>query len=100
MNEQIGGIVAPNDGKCHMDRYGNYTSPLKQDYPSLGQLSRLAKDNSINLVFAVTDEVVPTYTMLSENIKGSTVGILAEDSGNIVELIERQYKVLIRPRSF
>jgi integrin beta 1 len=94
MNGQIGGIVIPNDGKCHLDNQGNYTLPLQQDYPSLGQLSRLAKDSSINLVFAVTNPVSYSYAVLSNSIKGSSVGILANDSSNIVELVKQQYNTI------
>lgn len=88
---QIGGVVLPNDGKCHMYN-GMYTMDLEQDYPSLGQISRLAKEHSINVIFAVTQPLVNYYNQLSSHIKGSLVAELAGDSSNIVTLIEEQYK--------
>lgn len=90
---QIGGIIAPNDGKCHLDAEGVYSQALHQDYPSLGHISRLAKDHSINLIFAVTEDVAPVYAELSTKVPGSSVGKLDYDSQNIVTLIRDRYQV-------
>ncbi len=91
---QLGGIVKPNDGFCHLDPNDNtYREPLNQDYPSLGQISHLAKKNDINLIFAVTDKVAPSYREFQKVISGSSVGILSSDSENIVNLIRDSYKV-------
>lgn len=91
----MGGVIPPNDGLCNLDSAGQYTKPLMQDYPSLGQISQLAKDNSINLIFAVTSDQVGVYNKLVEYIDGATVGELAGDSSNIVNLIGEQYQVLL-----
>lgn len=90
---QLGGVVRPNDGKCHLDEIGMYQEATNQDYPSVGQISRFAKDNAINLIFAVTQNVVPTYKEFSYFISGSSVGVLDQDSANIVGLIRDTYEV-------
>ena len=45
----------------------------------------------VNVIFAVTESFIPIYTALSELIEGSTVGKLAGDSSNIVELVKDNY---------
>lgn len=86
--------MKPNDGLCHLDpKDKTYQKSLSQDYPSLGQISHLAKKNYINLIFAVTNEVAPRYQEFQKVISGSSVGILDQDSENIVMLIRDSYKV-------
>lgn len=36
---QLGGIVKPNDGACHLDKNGMYTYSSLQDYPSISQVT-------------------------------------------------------------
>lgn len=36
---QLGGIVKPNDGRCHLDEEGVYTHSSLQDYPSISQVN-------------------------------------------------------------
>lgn len=38
---QLGGIVKPNDGECHLNERGEYTHSVLQDYPSVSQVSVL-----------------------------------------------------------
>jgi len=90
---KYGGIIKPNDGKCHLDNRGQYTEGLIQDHPSLGQLSRLARDNSINVIFAVTANKVKPYEKFAEMVSEFTAGQLEGDSSNIVRLVEKQYEV-------
>ena len=47
----------------------------------------------MNVIFAITKEQVPVYKRLSEFIEGSKVGELADDSSNVVELVEANYNV-------
>ena len=89
---QMGGVLKPNDGACHLDGSGMYQQSLIQDYPSLGHISRLVQDNAINLIFAVTEDVSSTYNEFSLRIPGSSVGKLAEDSENIVDIIRDKYQ--------
>jgi protocadherin alpha len=88
----MGGVLKPNDGRCHLDGSGMYQQSLIQDYPSLGHISRLVQDNAINLIFAVTEDVSSTYNEFSLRIPGSSVGKLAADSENIVDIIRDKYQ--------
>jgi len=76
-----------------LDSTGSYTEPLNQDYPSLGHISRKAQDHSVNIIFAVTQNVVETYKKFEKLIRGSKVGVLASDASNIVTLVKDQYEV-------
>lgn len=97
---QIGGILKPNDGKCHLDNKGAYTEPLNQDYPSLGHISRKSQDHSINIIFAVTKKVEENYKQYEKLIRGSKVGVLASDASNIVTLVKDQYEVYFLVESY
>ncbi|KAI5745133.1 hypothetical protein M8J76_008482 [Diaphorina citri] len=87
----LGGIVKPNDGLCHMDRNGMYTHSTVQDYPSISQINMKVKQNSINLIFAVTAEQIGVYERLKTHIEGSSSGTLTNDSSNVVDLVKDQY---------
>ena len=88
---KLGGVIAPNDGQCHMTR-NEYTKALEQDYPSVGLLARLAKKQAVNIIFAVVRESKRQYEAISELIRGSKLATLAKDSSNIVTLIKEQYE--------
>jgi len=47
----------------------------------------------VTIIFAVTKDQIPVYRKLSELIEGSTVGELANDSSNIVDLVKDNYDV-------
>jgi len=49
----------------------------------------------VTIIFAVTKDQIPIYRELSKLIEGSTVGELANDSSNIVELVKENYDVCI-----
>jgi len=91
---KLGGIVKPNDGSCHLDAKGTYTHSSEQDYPSVSQINHKVKENSVNIIFAVTEEQFGVYDLLQQNVEGSSVGTLSNDSSNIVELVKRQYQAI------
>merc|ERR1719184_228712 len=91
---KLGGIVTPNDGLCHMDSKGVYTHSTLQDYPSVSQINHKVKENSVNLIFAVTDEQLHIYKLLAEAVEGSSAGRLSNDSSNVVELVQAQYEAI------
>ncbi|XP_054615252.1 integrin beta-3-like [Dunckerocampus dactyliophorus] len=91
LDGRIAGIVQPNDGQCHLDSDNAYNKSTVLDYPSLALLTEKMSENNINLIFAVTDYVVPLYKEYSKLIPGTTVGKLSGDSGNVIELIEEAY---------
>jgi len=91
---KLGGIVTPNDGSCHMDEKGVYTHSSLQDYPSVSQINHKVKENSVNLIFAVTEEQLNVYNLLSGSVQGSTYGKLSADSSNVVQLVKAQYEAI------
>uniref|UniRef100_UPI003AAB69CD integrin beta-3-like n=1 Tax=Centroberyx gerrardi TaxID=166262 RepID=UPI003AAB69CD len=92
LDGRIAGIVHPNDGLCHLDSNNNYDKSTVLDYPSLALMNDKISENNINLIFAVTQFVVPLYKNYSELIPGTTVGTLSEDSGNVIQLIKEAYE--------
>lgn len=90
---KLAGILEPNDEKCHLTN-NLYTLSSEFDYPSVGQLAAQLAKHNIQPIFAVTKEVESVYKQLSAMIPTSEVGVLSEDSRNVVELIERAYKKL------
>jgi integrin beta 1 len=91
LDGKLAGIIIPNDGKCHLGN-GTYTHSTIQDYPSIPQINLKVKENSMNIIFAVTDGVMDIYQKLANLISGSYVAQLTDDSSNIVDLIKEQYK--------
>jgi len=88
---KLGGIVEPNDGKCHLVD-GEYAFSTIQDYPSISQINKVVSESSINLIFAVTADQFEIYDLLAKEIDGSRAGELARDSSNIVELVKDNYR--------
>lgn len=87
----MGGVITPNDGHCHLNQDGLYTHSSVLDYPSISQINQKVRENQINIIFAVTPQQVGTYQSLSQNIEGSSYGILSEDSSNVAVLVKEQY---------
>uniref|UniRef100_A0A3P8WGT8 Integrin beta n=1 Tax=Cynoglossus semilaevis TaxID=244447 RepID=A0A3P8WGT8_CYNSE len=83
LDGRIAGIVQPHDGQCHLDENNVYNKTA--DYPSLALMTEKMSENNINLIFAVTKY---EYSRL---IPGTTVGILSDDSGNVIQLIKEAY---------
>lgn len=72
-----------------------YTHSTTLDYPSISQINLKVKQNSINVIFAVTAQQIDVYNKLAEHIEGSTSAILSEDSSNVVDLVRGEYSVSI-----
>uniref|UniRef100_A0A3Q1GM94 Integrin beta n=1 Tax=Acanthochromis polyacanthus TaxID=80966 RepID=A0A3Q1GM94_9TELE len=94
MDSKMAGIVIPNDGQCHLDANNEYSMSTVQEYPTLGQLVDKVVENNILLIFAVTEQQKHNYKNYANLIPGATVGVLATDSQNILELIVTAYKEL------
>lgn len=87
----LAGIIQRNDKQCHLNKAGEYTGSLNYDYPSLEEIYRELLRRKINVIFAVTEEVVSSYWELSALMKEiSYVDILSADSSNILELIKKR----------
>uniref|UniRef100_A0A4W5N8M7 Integrin beta n=1 Tax=Hucho hucho TaxID=62062 RepID=A0A4W5N8M7_9TELE len=92
LDGRLAGLVQPNDGQCHINRDNNYDKSSTLDYPSLALITEKMSENNINLIFAVTNNVVPLYQNYSQLIPGTTVGTLSDDSGNVIQLILDAYE--------
>nr|XP_025745855.1 integrin beta-3-like [Callorhinus ursinus]XP_025745916.1 integrin beta-3-like [Callorhinus ursinus] len=91
LDGRLAGIVQPNDGQCHVGSDNHYSASTTMDYPSLGLMTEKLSEKNINLIFAVTANVVNLYQNYSELIPGTTVGILSTDSSNVLQLIVDAY---------
>uniref|UniRef100_A0AAQ4QB89 Integrin beta n=1 Tax=Gasterosteus aculeatus aculeatus TaxID=481459 RepID=A0AAQ4QB89_GASAC len=90
---KLGGIVLPNDGKCHLENNA-YTMSHYYDYPSIAHLVQKLSDNNIQTIFAVTEEFQPVYQELKNLIPKSAVGTLSANSSNVINLIIDAYNSL------
>ncbi|KAL4660205.1 integrin beta-2-like isoform X1 [Arapaima gigas] len=98
---KLGSIFQPNDGKCHLDQNFIYNKNNEMDYPSVGQVANKLAENNIQTIFAVTNNVESVYMAsfsalirLKEIIPKSEVGVLSNDSSNVVSLIKNAYMKL------
>ncbi|NXP50814.1 ITB4 protein, partial [Heliornis fulica] len=88
----LSGILARNDEQCHLDTSGTYIYDTKQDYPSVPTLVRLLGQHNIIPIFAVTNHSYSYYKKLQEYFPISGIGVLQEDSSNIVELLRTAFE--------
>ncbi|XP_010891643.1 integrin beta-7 isoform X2 [Esox lucius] len=91
---KLAGLFQPNDGQCHLNSEGVYDEHILYDYPSVGHLAEVLSANDIKVIFAVTDEHTENYEALSKLLPLSVVGLLEQDSSNIVHLISEAYNNL------
>ncbi|XP_067138618.1 integrin beta-PS-like [Centruroides vittatus] len=91
---KLAGILRPNSGRCSLNREGEYSECTDRDYPSVAQIVRVARERRVNVIFAVTRQVVDAYRSLASRMEGSTVALLSHDSSNIVQLIQEQYNAI------
>ncbi|XP_068007618.1 integrin beta-4 isoform X3 [Melanerpes formicivorus] len=88
----LAGILARNDEQCHLDNRGTYVYDTKQDYPSVPTLVRLLGQHNIIPIFAVTNHSYSYYEKLHKYFPISEIGVLQEDSSNIVELLRAAFE--------
>ncbi|XP_042563204.1 integrin beta-1-like, partial [Clupea harengus] len=84
---KLGGIVPPNDGKCHLENNMYTSSRHYYDYPSIAHLVQKLNENNIQTIFAVTNEFEAVYKELQNLIPKSAVGTLSSNSSNVIKLI-------------
>ncbi|XP_062297386.1 integrin beta-1-A-like [Scomber scombrus] len=90
---KLGGIVLPNDGKCHL--YKNvYTGGNSQDYPSVSHVAETLRQKNIQIIFAVTEDVAHLYEGLRSIFPKCAVGTLSNNSHNILQIIVEAYNAL------
>lgn len=89
---KLGGVVEPNDGKCHM-KNDEYTDSLIYDYPSVSHINYVAKKRNFNLFFAIdksSSYIYHMYRKLAAVIENSEIGDIRTD---IDMLIDKFYRV-------
>ncbi|KAF5269170.1 hypothetical protein FQR65_LT02470 [Abscondita terminalis] len=96
---KLAGIVVPNDAKCHMSN-NKYTHDLVYDYPSISQINYVAKQNNINLIFAIVkgqghDRILKIYEKLQQRIENSVASGLTKNSDNVVSLVSENYNKIV-----
>lgn len=97
----LGGAIARNDKKCHLNTKGEYTASLVQDYPSLEEIYRELINKKVNVIFAVTNDVIAHYNSIHGLMNELTsVGVLQEDSSNILQLVEDGFEQFVRNVQF
>ncbi|XP_056092875.1 integrin beta-2 [Rhinichthys klamathensis goyatoka] len=90
---KLAAILEPNKETCQL--VGNkYSMSNIWDYPSVGQIARKLEEQNIQPIFAVTKKMETVYTELSKLIPKSAVGVLSDDSSNVVNLIVDAYNNL------
>ncbi|XP_041817036.1 integrin beta-1-like [Chelmon rostratus] len=91
---KLGGIVLPNDGKCHLHK-NVYTRGNFQDYPSVAHVAETLRRKNIQIIFAVTEEVAHLYEGLRSICTSKcAVGTLSNNSHNILQIIVEAYDAL------
>uniref|UniRef100_A0A671XYB4 Integrin beta n=1 Tax=Sparus aurata TaxID=8175 RepID=A0A671XYB4_SPAAU len=88
---KLGGIVLPNDGKCHLHK-NVYTKGNSQDYPSVAHVAETLREKNIQIIFAVTEEVRHLYEV--HVLPKCAVGTLSNNSHNILQIIVEAYNAL------
>uniref|UniRef100_A0A336LEA7 Integrin beta n=1 Tax=Culicoides sonorensis TaxID=179676 RepID=A0A336LEA7_CULSO len=97
----LGGAPLKNDGKCHIDSRGEYRSGLTMDYPSLEEIYRELVRRKVNVIFAVTDQVLNHYNGIKSLMPDqSNVGMLQADSSNVLQLVETGFTEFVRKVNF
>ncbi|XP_072391395.1 integrin beta-nu-like isoform X2 [Diabrotica undecimpunctata] len=99
----LAGAVRKPDLKCLLDKNGEYTKSLINDYPALDQIEFALRKNKVNIIFAVKTLSKMYYylNMTKDTLKGyAFVGELQEDATNIVDLITKGYYNFAQTVSF
>ncbi|KAH1024081.1 hypothetical protein HUJ05_003640 [Dendroctonus ponderosae] len=94
---KLGGVIEPNDATCHLED-NTYTKGLQYDYPSISQINYVARENNINIIFAIVlenlkskDHLKNHYQEMSKIIENSKTGTLDKNSDNVVQFISDIY---------
>ncbi|XP_059180647.1 integrin beta-4 [Centropristis striata] len=86
----LSGILKRNDEKCHLVD-DKYTEDTTQDYPSIPTLVRLLGHHNIIPIFAVTNHSYSYYKKLQEYFPIAEIGVLQEDSSNILTIMREAF---------
>lgn len=87
---KLAGITKPYDGKCYTSN-GVYLNELKMDYPSVGIIDKLARDEQFVIVFAVQEAKQSVYKKLSNSVRDSWS--TTYDSTDMADILKKIYEV-------
>ncbi|XP_055868207.1 integrin beta-1-like [Biomphalaria glabrata] len=87
---KFGGATRQSNLKCAL-KNNEYEYEKIYDYPSVSQLASKLREKKANVIFAVMDNVYKHYTKLAHLLDGAVVGVLQNQSENIVQLINDKY---------
>lgn len=59
------------------------------------KINKVARENNMNIIFAVTSNRNETYQLLSKSIRGSSIGTIERNSKNVVALVSGEYEVFL-----
>lgn len=97
----LAGLIEKNDKRCHLNDKGEYMASLEYDYPSLEEIYRELLKTKVSVIFAVTMDVLFHYDQLREIMEEITsVGQLAADSSNILQLVEHGFTEAVKRALF
>ncbi|XP_066260360.1 integrin beta-nu-like [Euwallacea similis] len=98
----VGATTVNDELRCLVDEHGDHTDPLKYDYPSLAEIKMLLRKFKTNLIVAATkDKINPYYQMEKDILEEETfVGVLKDNSENILELVKKGFLDFIRRVEF
>uniref|UniRef100_A0A1A8IJD6 Integrin beta n=2 Tax=Nothobranchius kuhntae TaxID=321403 RepID=A0A1A8IJD6_NOTKU len=88
----LSGILPRNDEQCHLNSQDKYTEDTNQDYPSIPTLIRLLGKHNIIPIFAVTEHSYTYYNKLKDYFPIAEVGLLEEDSSNILQVMKTAFE--------
>ncbi|XP_069769942.1 integrin beta-8 isoform X7 [Narcine bancroftii] len=94
LDSRLGGIVLPNDGKCHLED-NLYTHSTIMEHPSLGLLVEKLLENSIHVIFAIQGSSINWYKELLPLMPGAVARQLNSELSNLSELVESAYQALL-----
>lgn len=94
----LGGVVIPNDGKCHLVNDTTYDAWDKFDYPSLSQIRSVMIENQIVPIFATTgnDKLYEKVASFFGDGSGAVADALYANSSNVVPLIKEAYSKIAK----
>ena len=70
-----------------------YNYDTRQDYPSTAFIADILNERRIIPIFAIPPLKQSTYFNLRDTIRSAFIGNLADDEGDLLSEIERQYRV-------
>ncbi|XP_057656374.1 integrin beta-PS-like isoform X1 [Diorhabda carinulata] len=96
---KLAGVIEPNPARCYEDD----KEYLIYDYPSVSQINYVAKENNINIIFAIVKKtyIKSSYQLLSDIIENSKFGQLDEkDDDSVIKLIVDNYRKIVQSVKF